>query len=101
VRPPASQPIHLHGEARHFLLPPDFEPEKKVKVKECLAKLHKMGVGDDLTEQQARQLNFDLDPTVRSWPRFPLLACEIVYRLGSELLLCFYFVRVSSFDHCR
>ncbi|KAK1667957.1 hypothetical protein QYE76_056116 [Lolium multiflorum] len=41
------------------VLPPDFEG--KVKVNEWLAKLHKMGAGDELTEQQARQLNFDLD----------------------------------------
>ncbi|GJN17478.1 hypothetical protein PR202_gb04547 [Eleusine coracana subsp. coracana] len=41
------------------MLPPDFEG--KVKVNEWLAKLHKMGAADELTEQQARQLNFDLD----------------------------------------
>ncbi|RCV27643.1 hypothetical protein SEVIR_5G344800v4 [Setaria viridis] len=41
------------------LLPPDFEG--KVKVNEWLSKLHKMGAADELTEQQARQLNFDLD----------------------------------------
>ncbi|XP_062223188.1 vacuolar protein sorting-associated protein 28 homolog 1-like [Phragmites australis] len=41
------------------LLPPDFEG--KVKVNDWLAKLHKMGAADELTEQQARQLNFDLD----------------------------------------
>jgi ESCRT-I complex subunit VPS28 len=41
------------------LLPPDFEG--KVKVNEWLGKLHKMGAADELTEQQARQLNFDLD----------------------------------------
>jgi ESCRT-I complex subunit VPS28 len=49
-----------------IVLPPDFEPAKKVKVKEWLAKLHKMGFWDELTEQQARQLNFDLDSTARS-----------------------------------
>ncbi|KAL5228471.1 hypothetical protein ABZP36_016736 [Zizania latifolia] len=41
------------------VLPPDFEG--KVKMCEWLAKLNKMGAGDELTEQQARQLNFDLD----------------------------------------
>ncbi|KAF7031076.1 hypothetical protein CFC21_042454 [Triticum aestivum] len=41
------------------VLPPDFEG--KVKVNEWLAKLHKMGAGDELTDQQARQLNFDLE----------------------------------------
>ncbi|CAD6229600.1 unnamed protein product [Miscanthus lutarioriparius] len=41
------------------LLPPDFEG--KVKVNEWLGKLHKMGAADELTETQARQLNFDLD----------------------------------------
>jgi ESCRT-I complex subunit VPS28 len=41
------------------MLPPDFEG--KVKANEWLAKLHKMGAADELTEQQARQLNFDLD----------------------------------------
>jgi ESCRT-I complex subunit VPS28 len=41
------------------VLPPDFEG--KLKVSDWLAKLHKMGAGDELTEQQARQLYYDLE----------------------------------------
>ncbi|KAM0872379.1 hypothetical protein ACQ4PT_038771 [Festuca glaucescens] len=48
----------VHGKLGTVLLP-DFEG--KIKLNEWLAKLHKMGPGDELTEQQAKQLNFDLD----------------------------------------
>jgi ESCRT-I complex subunit VPS28 len=41
------------------MLPPDFEA--KVKVKKWLANLYKMGAADELTKQQARQLNFGLN----------------------------------------
>lgn len=40
-------------------LSPDFEG--KVKGKEWIARLNKMGASDELTEQQARQLLFDLE----------------------------------------
>lgn len=41
------------------ILPPEFEG--KVKMKEWIARLAKMGAADELTEQQARQLHFDLE----------------------------------------
>lgn len=41
------------------ILPVDFEG--KVKMGEWIGKLAKMGAADELTEQQARQLHFDLD----------------------------------------
>ncbi|KAG6482523.1 vacuolar protein sorting-associated protein 28 homolog 1-like [Zingiber officinale] len=41
------------------LLPPDFEG--RTKVRDWLAQLAKMGAAEELTEQQARQLNFDLE----------------------------------------
>lgn len=41
------------------ILPLDFEG--RVKMKEWIAKLSKMGAADELTEQQARQLHFDLE----------------------------------------
>ncbi|XP_078180955.1 vacuolar protein sorting-associated protein 28 homolog 1-like [Carex rostrata] len=47
------------------LLPPDFEG--KVKVREWLARLAKMGAADELTEQQARQLHFDLESSYNSF----------------------------------
>nr|XP_011465652.1 PREDICTED: vacuolar protein sorting-associated protein 28 homolog 1-like [Fragaria vesca subsp. vesca] len=40
-------------------LPPDFLG--KVKLKEWIARLSKMGATYELTEQQARQLHFDLE----------------------------------------
>ncbi|KAJ7968472.1 Vacuolar protein sorting-associated protein 28-like [Quillaja saponaria] len=46
-------------------LPPDFEG--KTKVKEWIAKLVKMGAADELTEQQARQLHFDLESSYNSF----------------------------------
>ncbi|MCL7031234.1 hypothetical protein MKW94_000841 [Papaver nudicaule] len=41
------------------ILPPDFEG--KVKMKEWISKLANMGASDELTEQQSRQLHFDLE----------------------------------------
>ena len=40
------------------ILPPDFEG--KTKMKECITRLSKMGAADELTEQWAWQLDFDL-----------------------------------------
>lgn len=47
------------------ILPPDFEG--KTKMKEWLGRLSKMGAADELTEQQARQLHFDLDSSYNSF----------------------------------
>ncbi|CAI9273136.1 unnamed protein product [Lactuca saligna] len=46
------------------ILPPDFEG--KVKMKEWLGRLAKMGAADELTEQQSRQLHFDLESSYNS-----------------------------------
>ncbi|XP_042478249.1 vacuolar protein sorting-associated protein 28 homolog 2-like [Macadamia integrifolia] len=47
------------------LLPPDFEG--RVKMKEWIARLSKMGASDELTEQQSRQLHFDLESSYNSF----------------------------------
>ncbi|KAF1002806.1 vacuolar protein sorting-associated protein 28 homolog 1-like [Apium graveolens] len=47
------------------LLGPDFEG--KVKMKEWIVRLAKMGAADELTEQQARQLHFDLESSYNSF----------------------------------
>ncbi|XP_068660092.1 vacuolar protein sorting-associated protein 28 homolog 1-like [Aristolochia californica] len=47
------------------ILPPDYEG--KVKMKEWIGKLSKMGAADELTEQQARQLHFDLESSYNSF----------------------------------
>lgn len=48
------------------ILPTDFEG--KVKMKEWLVmRLSKMGASDELTEQQARQLHFDLESSYNSF----------------------------------
>lgn len=47
------------------ILPPDFEG--KIKMKEWIARLSKMGAADELTEQQARQLHFDLESSYNSF----------------------------------
>ncbi|KAJ4912820.1 Vacuolar protein sorting-associated protein 28-like protein 2 [Raphanus sativus] len=47
------------------ILPPDFEG--KIKMKEWLSRLSKMGASDELTEQQARQLHFDLESSYNSF----------------------------------
>lgn len=47
------------------ILPPDFEG--KVKVREWLGRLSKMGAADELTEQQCRQLLFDLESSYSSF----------------------------------
>lgn len=47
------------------ILPPDFEG--KTKMKEWIAKLTKMGAADELTEQQSRQLHFDLESSYNSF----------------------------------
>ncbi|OAY72913.1 Vacuolar protein sorting-associated protein 2 [Ananas comosus] len=39
----------------------------KVKVREWLARLAKMGAADELTEQQSRQLHFDLDSSYNAF----------------------------------
>lgn len=51
--------------AKLSLLPPDFEG--KVKMKDWLARLSKMSAADELTEQQARQLHFDLESSYNSF----------------------------------
>ncbi|EFJ26622.1 hypothetical protein SELMODRAFT_96490 [Selaginella moellendorffii] len=43
----------------------DFEG--KVKTRDWIAKLNKMGASDELTEQQARQLLFDLDSSYNAF----------------------------------
>ncbi|GJS58299.1 vacuolar protein sorting-associated protein 28 homolog 2 [Tanacetum coccineum] len=47
------------------ILPPDFEG--KTKMKEWIGRLSKMGAADELTEQQARQLHFDLESSYDSF----------------------------------
>ncbi|CAH8360631.1 unnamed protein product [Eruca vesicaria subsp. sativa] len=47
------------------ILGADFEG--KVKMKEWLLRLSKMGASDELTEQQARQLHFDLESSYNSF----------------------------------
>ncbi|XP_038886237.1 vacuolar protein sorting-associated protein 28 homolog 2-like isoform X4 [Benincasa hispida] len=47
------------------ILPPDFEG--KTKMKEWLGRLSKMDAADELTEQQARQLHFDLESSYNSF----------------------------------
>eukprot|EP01018_Ginkgo_biloba_P014518 Gb_37209 [translate_table: standard] len=44
---------------------PDFEG--KVKMRDWIARLNKMGAADELTEQQARQLLFDLDSSYNAF----------------------------------
>ncbi|KAF8409349.1 hypothetical protein HHK36_005424 [Tetracentron sinense] len=47
------------------ILPTEFEG--RTKMKEWMARLSKMGAADELTEQQARQLHFDLDSSYNSF----------------------------------
>ncbi|MQL75881.1 hypothetical protein Taro_008264 [Colocasia esculenta] len=47
------------------ILPPDFEG--RVKVKDWISRLAKMGAADELTEQQARQLHFDLESSYNAF----------------------------------
>ncbi|KAK4758901.1 hypothetical protein SAY87_020202 [Trapa incisa] len=47
------------------ILPPDYEG--KIKMKEWLLRLSKMGAADELTEQQSRQLHFDLESSYNSF----------------------------------
>ncbi|KAK7252196.1 hypothetical protein RIF29_35984 [Crotalaria pallida] len=47
------------------ILPPDFEG--KIKTKDWIARLMKMSAADELTEQQIRQLNFDLESSYNSF----------------------------------
>ncbi|CAH2071679.1 unnamed protein product [Thlaspi arvense] len=47
------------------ILPPDFEG--KTKMREWLLRLLKMGAADELTEQQSRQLHFDLESSYNSF----------------------------------
>ncbi|XP_015164556.1 vacuolar protein sorting-associated protein 28 homolog 2 isoform X2 [Solanum tuberosum] len=48
-----------------LILPSDFEG--KTKMREWLSRLSKMGAADELTEQQARQLHFDLESSYNSF----------------------------------
>ncbi|KVH94040.1 Vacuolar protein sorting-associated, VPS28, partial [Cynara cardunculus var. scolymus] len=47
------------------ILPPDFEG--KTKMREWIGRLAKMGAADELTEQQSRQLHFDLESSYNSF----------------------------------
>ncbi|CAK9187772.1 unnamed protein product [Ilex paraguariensis] len=48
-----------------LILPPDFEGQ--TKMREWIGRLSKMGAADELTEQQARQLQFDLESSYNSF----------------------------------
>lgn len=50
---------------RLSILPPDFEG--KMKMREWIARLSRMGAADELTEQQTRQLHFDLESSYNSF----------------------------------
>ncbi|KAK0579811.1 hypothetical protein LWI29_031751 [Acer saccharum] len=47
------------------ILPPDFEG--RIKMRDWISRLSKMGAADELTEQQARQLHFDLESSYNSF----------------------------------
>ncbi|KAF8411222.1 hypothetical protein HHK36_003767 [Tetracentron sinense] len=47
------------------ILPSEFEG--RTKMKEWIARLAKMGAADELTEQQSRQLHFDLESSYNSF----------------------------------
>ncbi|KAI4371697.1 hypothetical protein MLD38_010019 [Melastoma candidum] len=47
------------------ILPPDFEG--KTKMRDWISRLSKMGAADELTEQQSRQLHFDLESSYNSF----------------------------------
>ncbi|CAA6672039.1 unnamed protein product [Spirodela intermedia] len=51
--------VGISGEVGWGIVPPDFEG--RVKVKDWILRLSKMGAADELTEQQSRQLHFDLE----------------------------------------
>lgn len=59
VHPLLSDLVVSLGKLGGGILPTDFEG--RVKVIEWITKLSKMGAADELTEQQARQLLFDLE----------------------------------------
>ncbi|KAE8731001.1 Vacuolar protein sorting-associated protein 28-like protein 2 [Hibiscus syriacus] len=61
------------------ILPPDFEG--KIKMKEWISRLAKMGAAGDLTEQQARQLHFDLESPCNSF--MEALANAGMFRLAA------------------
>lgn len=46
-------------------LPPDFEG--KVKARDWITRLNKMGAADELNEQQSRQLLFDLESSYNAF----------------------------------
>ncbi|KAI5068170.1 hypothetical protein GOP47_0016515 [Adiantum capillus-veneris] len=48
-----------------LLLPADFEG--KVKTRDWIAKLNRMGASDELNEQESRQLLFDLDSSYNAF----------------------------------
>ena len=51
--------------AKLAFLPPDFVG--RVRLAEWIARLAKMGAADELTDQQARQLHFDLESSYNSF----------------------------------
>ncbi|CAL0331419.1 unnamed protein product [Lupinus luteus] len=58
--------LDLYGSLNKLMiLPPDFEGE--TKMKEWIASLLKMVAADELKEQQARQLHFDLESSYTSF----------------------------------
>ncbi|MCL7050494.1 hypothetical protein MKW94_018387 [Papaver nudicaule] len=46
------------------ILPPDFEGRVKMK---WISRLSRMGVADEITEQQSRKLHFDLESSYNSF----------------------------------
>ncbi|XP_078436745.1 vacuolar protein sorting-associated protein 28 homolog 1-like [Wolffia australiana] len=47
------------------ILPPDFEG--RAKIKDWISRLSKMAAADELTDQQARQLSFDLESSYNAF----------------------------------
>ncbi|XP_058088966.1 vacuolar protein sorting-associated protein 28 homolog 2-like [Magnolia sinica] len=47
------------------ILPPEFEG--RTKMKEWISRLSKMGAADELTDQQSRQLHFDLESSYNAF----------------------------------
>ncbi|CAA6672043.1 unnamed protein product [Spirodela intermedia] len=56
---PALRSVGISDEVGWGIVPPDFEG--RIKVKDWILRLSKMGAADELTEQQSRQLHFDLE----------------------------------------
>ncbi|CAI0468417.1 unnamed protein product [Linum tenue] len=82
------------------ILPPDFEG--KTKMREWISRLSKMGASDELTEQQSRQLHFDLESSYNSFmAALPSSGERWSRETKMQITVCFLRGQSGLWEECK